>query len=138
MKTNKQETEKRLITRKKETEAAVIAARCRATNELRSNGATKSKGCVRDCNSTMLIVHSGRVTQLFKHLKKIDQALKRLHNDTYGICRVCEQPISEKRLLVCPETDICVDCKTASELVAQTPAQTRKFFPHHETRAIAR
>jgi len=138
MSINKQEIREMLVEKKKETEAAIITARCGAMNELRSKGVANSKRCARDCFPSMLIVQSGRITQLLKYLKKIDQALINLRNDAYGICRVCEDEIPKKRLQACPETDICVNCKTATELMARTPTQTRKFFPNHKTEAIVR
>lgn len=39
-------------------------------------------------------------------------ALRRLENGSYGICTECEGPISYERLLVFPETPVCVRCST--------------------------
>lgn len=41
-------------------------------------------------------------------LKKIDKALKRIENKTYGICEVCEEPIEKERLEVIPYTTLCI------------------------------
>lgn len=44
-------------------------------------------------------------------LRDIDKATKRLEEGTYGICKYCDQPIDEKRLLARPTSSSCVSCK---------------------------
>lgn len=44
-------------------------------------------------------------------LRAIDEALARVERGTYGICEVCEQPISSVRLTAVPWTRLCLDCK---------------------------
>lgn len=44
-------------------------------------------------------------------LRAIDEALARIERGTYGICEVCEQPISAVRLTAVPWTRLCLDCK---------------------------
>ena len=46
-----------------------------------------------------------------KYLKQLDDALQRLENDTFGICRECGKEIDHKRLEAVPTTTICYDCK---------------------------
>jgi DnaK suppressor protein len=48
-------------------------------------------------------------------LDKIDQALKRIDDGTFGICETCEEPISVKRLEARPETTLCIRCKEDQE-----------------------
>lgn len=48
---------------------------------------------------------------LEKALRDISKALKHLHDGTYGICKYCDEPISEKRLLARPTSSSCVSCK---------------------------
>lgn len=48
---------------------------------------------------------------LEKTLRDIDKALERLHKGTYGICKYCDKPIDEKRLLARPTSSACVSCK---------------------------
>lgn len=48
---------------------------------------------------------------LEKELRDIDKALKRLDEGKYGICKYCEKPIDEKRLLARPTSGSCVSCK---------------------------
>jgi DnaK suppressor protein len=48
-------------------------------------------------------------------LIKIDDALKRIKDGTYGICEVCGEEISEERLRFRPVTTQCIKCKTELE-----------------------
>ena len=50
-------------------------------------------------------------------LAKIDKALARIENDTFGICEKCEEEISIKRLEARPETTLCIRCKEDQERV---------------------
>ena len=50
-------------------------------------------------------------------LEKIDQALKRIEDGSFGICESCEEPISVKRLEARPETTLCIRCKEDQERV---------------------
>ncbi|WP_456439189.1 TraR/DksA family transcriptional regulator [Caldithrix abyssi] len=51
------------------------------------------------------------LARMDKFLNQIDQALERIENGTYGVCRVCGHEIDEKRLRAVPTTRICFDCK---------------------------
>lgn len=48
-------------------------------------------------------------------LKKIDRALARLEDGTFGVCERCEEPISLKRLEARPVTTLCIRCKEEQE-----------------------
>ena len=48
-------------------------------------------------------------------LKKIDDALARIESTTYGICEICEEDISLKRLEARPVTTMCIRCKEEQE-----------------------
>ena len=48
-------------------------------------------------------------------LKKIEDALARIENNTYGICEICEEDISVKRLEARPVTTMCIRCKEEQE-----------------------
>ena len=50
-----------------------------------------------------------------KLLKKIDEALERIANGTFGICESCGEEISYKRLHARPVTTLCIECKTKQE-----------------------
>lgn len=48
-------------------------------------------------------------------LEKINTALKKIEDDTFGTCENCEEPISLKRLEARPETTLCIRCKEDQE-----------------------
>jgi len=50
-----------------------------------------------------------------KLILKMQEAIKRIDDGTFGICEVCGGPISEKRLIARPVTTLCIDCKTKQE-----------------------
>jgi DnaK suppressor protein len=50
-----------------------------------------------------------------KLLKKVDEALDRMKNQTYGICEECGEDIPYKRLKARPVTTFCIECKTLQE-----------------------
>ena len=54
---------------------------------------------------------------------KIKAALERIDENTFGICEVCGEEISEKRLKVRPVTTLCIDCKTREEAEEKTKSQ---------------
>lgn len=49
---------------------------------------------------------------LKKTLRDIDSALENIEKGTYGICKYCKEPISDKRLLARPIASSCIKCKT--------------------------
>jgi RNA polymerase-binding protein DksA len=48
-------------------------------------------------------------------LYHIDEALRRIRNNTYGSCVECGQPISAERLTAVPHARMCIKCKEAEE-----------------------
>ncbi|GIW40583.1 MAG: RNA polymerase-binding transcription factor DksA [Candidatus Binatia bacterium] len=50
-----------------------------------------------------------------KLLLKIDEALERIANGTYGICEGCGEPIGVGRLRARPVTTLCIACKETEE-----------------------
>ncbi|MCS6797584.1 MAG: TraR/DksA C4-type zinc finger protein [Myxococcota bacterium] len=48
-------------------------------------------------------------------LAKIDKALKRIEDGTFGICESCGEDIHVKRLEARPETTLCIRCKEDQE-----------------------
>jgi DnaK suppressor protein len=48
-------------------------------------------------------------------IRKIEKALERIEDGTYGICEECEKVISEKRLKARPVTTLCIECKREQE-----------------------
>jgi DnaK suppressor protein len=52
-------------------------------------------------------------------LNKIDEALRRLEEGTYGNCFECGEEVSEKRLRALPFAVRCKDCEEAREVKVQ-------------------
>ena len=50
-----------------------------------------------------------------KLIKKIDQALERIEEGTFGLCERCGDEISFGRLKARPVTTYCIHCKTKLE-----------------------
>ena len=46
------------------------------------------------------------------YLDKLEAALKRIDEGTYGICRSCFEPIDKERLKAVPIATQCIRCKT--------------------------
>jgi DnaK suppressor protein len=49
------------------------------------------------------------------HLKKIDAALAKMDEGTYGECESCGEDIAVARLMARPVAQLCIDCKTDQE-----------------------
>lgn len=48
-------------------------------------------------------------------LAKINKAIQRITDGTFGLCERCEEPISVKRLEARPVTTLCIRCKEEQE-----------------------
>lgn len=48
-------------------------------------------------------------------LRKIEKALDRIRDGTFGICERCEEEINIKRLEARPVTTLCIRCKEEQE-----------------------
>jgi DnaK suppressor protein len=53
-------------------------------------------------------------------LTKLDLALKKIEDGTFGVCEICEEPIGKKRLEARPETTLCIKCKEDQEREERT------------------
>ena len=52
-----------------------------------------------------------------KLIRKIDEALKRIEDGSYGFCLETGEPIGVKRLEARPETTLCIRCKEDQERI---------------------
>ena len=52
-----------------------------------------------------------------KLILKIDEALDRIDEGSFGLCEECEGPIGAERLRVRPVTTLCIACKEEQERV---------------------
>jgi DnaK suppressor protein len=50
-----------------------------------------------------------------QHLARVEAALKRIDEGTYGTCENCGQPIAADRLEAMPWATLCIDCKRKAE-----------------------
>ncbi len=50
-------------------------------------------------------------------LDKIQKALVRLDDGSFGVCEECGEKISQKRLEARPETTLCIRCKEEQERI---------------------
>ena len=48
-------------------------------------------------------------------LYQIDEALKRLDDDTFGLCQQCGKPITMSRLKALPYASLCINCQRTRE-----------------------
>jgi DnaK suppressor protein len=60
-------------------------------------------------------------------LKKIDQAILRLEDGSYGRCQECEQEISEARLRALPFAVLCRDCQERAENEVKYEREAKAF-----------
>lgn len=49
-------------------------------------------------------------SNLESRLERVQRALAKLDEDTYGICDTCGEPIDPRRLRAAPESTVCVGC----------------------------
>jgi len=49
-------------------------------------------------------------------LKKINLALRRIYEKSYGVCEICGDVIPDKRLKIVPYAKYCISCKSQEEL----------------------
>jgi DnaK suppressor protein len=52
-----------------------------------------------------------------KLIAKMQEAIRRIDDNTFGICDDCGCAIQEKRLMARPATTQCIDCKTKQEKI---------------------
>jgi DnaK suppressor protein len=67
---------------------------------------------VAELDNNFLLRLRGREQKL---LKKIDEAIARIEDGSYGVCESCGERINIKRLEARPVTTLCIECKTRQE-----------------------
>jgi len=60
------------------------------------------------------------------YFRKIEEALLRIKDGTYGQCVECGADIGAKRLEVRPTAELCIDCKEAAETAELKNAEGRR------------
>ena len=71
-------------------------------------------------DSFMRLQNLGQVGEQNKTLQKIDEALHRIDDGTYGICEMCGQLIRKARLQHLPFAHTCMECQSEMESVRDT------------------
>ena len=66
-------------------------------------------------DSFMRLQNLGQVGEQNKTLQKIDEALHRIDDGTYGICNICGQLIRKARLQHLPFAHTCMECQNEME-----------------------
>jgi DnaK suppressor protein len=61
-------------------------------------------------------------------LYEIEEALKRLDQNTYGLCGMCERPIMKARLEAVPFARLCVNCQSDIEKNNRRPVPQGPMF----------
>lgn len=50
-----------------------------------------------------------------QHLQKIDYALGKIEEGSFGLCEQCEEALEKKRLIARPVASLCIACKEEQE-----------------------
>jgi DnaK suppressor protein len=100
-----------LMETRKEFEEKLSKAKEKFKEEIRARDKV-TKNHPADHNNTYVFGDS-RVNHLIKCLQKIDEAIKRVDQGTYGICEECGRLIPQARLKIAPFTRHCVPCKNS-------------------------
>jgi RNA polymerase-binding protein DksA len=58
----------------------------------------------------------GRASDEQGLLYRIDEALKRIEDSSYGSCLQCGRAITKKRLAAVPHTELCIECQKKNEI----------------------
>lgn len=67
---------------------------------------------VSEQNLSMTLRLQERQTQL---LQKIDRALGKIDDGSFGLCEQCEEPLNLNRLMARPVATLCISCKEEQE-----------------------
>jgi DnaK suppressor protein len=105
-----QDIRKKLIAQKK----ALLLGALEALNELPGQTVFPDLGdqATAEIDRNFMLRLKGRERKL---LKKIEEAMERIHQGVFGICDKCGLEINIKRLEARPVTTMCIECKTLQE-----------------------
>jgi DnaK suppressor protein len=95
--------------------------------QVRAENAEESQGVLDDAETSEGDIQDdiefALIQMKTETLKKIEDALKRLGEGTYGNCFECGDEISERRLRALPFAVRCKDCEEAREVAVQRERQ---------------
>jgi len=84
-------------------------------NQMKSTEQNKFRGIEDGSGSTEKEYLSNMITRQQKFIKHLRDALIRIENKTYGVCRVTGKLISKKRLMAVPHATLSIDAKNAQK-----------------------
>ena len=61
------------------------------------------------------------------YFKKVEEALLRIKDGTYGKCTECSNDIGLRRLLARPTAELCIECKESHEKSEMLSADGRRY-----------
>ena len=110
----------RLQTQKVEAESHLNEAKASLSEVSREND-DLDKAQIEEENRLMLRI----VERETKLIRKIDEAVRRIHNKEYGYCAVTGDPIGVKRLLIRPTATMSADEKVLQEQIERNFSHSR-------------
>ncbi len=102
---------KRLILLRQEAMGQSATLRTNALEHTDDRGSEDDDGS----DAFMRLQNLSQVDSQNKVIQKIDEALARIQDGTYGICEICGQLIRKPRLLNLPFVHTCMECQSAME-----------------------
>ena len=60
-------------------------------------------------------INEAALKKAVQTLVRMERALAMIDTSDFGLCRECEEPIPFARLMIVPESDLCVQCAEALE-----------------------
>ena len=107
---------KRLMAARAEALKGIDAMKATGFNEAEDHEADGGDGT----NQTLRLQALGQMGNINRTIQQIDEALHRIDDGTYGVCKVCGQLIRKPRLLNQPFVLTCMECQNEMERAAQT------------------
>jgi len=100
--------------------AALLEQRQAVVDDVARHGATTTSGAIPDETERADKITEAAVEHQLgysesKLLEKIEYALERLGEGTYGICDDCGKEIGIERLKAKPSVSLCIECQSAKE-----------------------
>ena len=105
------EFRKRLLEAREAAESGAGALRSTGFNESEDHEADGGDGT----NQTLRLQALGQMGNLNRTIQQIEEALHRIDDGTYGVCKVCGQLIRKPRLLNQPFVLTCMECQSEME-----------------------
>ena len=106
---------KRLLEARQRATSGVSAMKATGFNEAEDHEADGGDGTAQ----TLRLQALGQMGNINRTIQKIDEALHRIDDGTYGVCTVCGQLIRKPRLMNQPFVLTCMECQSEMERAAK-------------------